>query len=85
MDFDEIEERVVEALSRATIAVGAVAWLTNERILTSLAKVAATLGRQGTSPTRPYPSGHGGRFRSLSCYLLGSGLLSAEKFGDRRI
>jgi len=40
--FDEIEERVVEALSRATIAVGAVAWLTNERILTSLAKVERT-------------------------------------------
>ena len=37
--FDEIEARIVEGLSRATIAVGAVAWLTNPKILTALAKV----------------------------------------------
>ena len=37
--FDEIEDRIVEALSHATIAVGAVAWLTNERILKALAEV----------------------------------------------
>lgn len=37
--FDKIEDRIVEGLSRATIAVGAVAWLTNPRILAALAKV----------------------------------------------